>query len=291
METILRIEETVMVEGSPSVLEVDLAHYETDRSAGHVILSVCDVWDAVLMALTLSQQRLLAEKLLENVAKHEPKSEPVAAQAMPDPSAPASPAIMAYEDLPPGSELRPGDEWKNASGRWVEYNNEYISRTAAVKDGILSRRPHNITSLMRLNEDLNHELSVLRPQLGAAVSEGTKLRQELAAAEWLNAEAEKAGPIVDERIRDFERQLAVANARRREQFAELEELRRALAAERESSVVTTGLVATEQPEESELERRAWEMHSHILGLTAAESFYQAGQWMALRDQRRKAGAA
>lgn len=78
METILKIEETVIVEGKPSILEVDLPHYKPDRIAGHLLLSVHDCQDdSAFIGLTLAQQRLLAEKLLENVAKHEPATEPV----------------------------------------------------------------------------------------------------------------------------------------------------------------------------------------------------------------------
>ena len=46
----------------------------------------------------------------------------------------------------------------------------------------------------------------------------------------------------------------------------------------------------EQPEESELERRAWEVFSQIPDVTIDESFYKARAWMYYRQQQRKAGA-
>lgn len=72
---------------------------------------------------------------------------------------------MAYEDLPPGSELLPGDEWKNGQGRWVEYNlNEGVSFA-----GVCSRRPHNITQMrkdyMKVVDGSHAECEELRKQL------------------------------------------------------------------------------------------------------------------------------
>ena len=77
METILRIEETVMVDSKPSDLEVDIPSNHRDRSAGYALITVCHDGSSTIIALTLAQQRLLAERLLQNVEKHEP---PVAPQ-------------------------------------------------------------------------------------------------------------------------------------------------------------------------------------------------------------------
>lgn len=124
----------------------------------------------------------------------------------------------------------------------------------------------------------------------AARAECERLRDELAALEALNAEAAKAGPIVDERIKELEGKLVVLLIRRQEQAAEIEQLRRDLAAEREAG----GGPAVEQPEESELERRAWELFASAMsadaGITPPNSFWFAESWMAHRDDLRKAGA-
>ena len=136
---------------------------------------------------------------------------------------------------------------------------------------------------------MSSEMANVLRQLQDAHSECARLRQQLAAAEALTAEAAKAGPIVDARIRELEGKLAVSLARRHEQAAEIEQLRRDLAASREAG----GVLADEQPEESELEQRAWELFRTAMSgdadITPPNAFLFAESWMAYRDDRRKAG--
>ena len=141
-----------------------------------------------------------------------------------------------------------------------------------------------IERLTRQLDECRSEISFLQNELG-------KARQHFAAADALNAEAAKAGPIVDARIKELEAKLAVSNTRRHEQAAEIEQLLRDLAAERTAPATAP----TEQREETELERRAWELFVAAMAandgyLRPEKSFVGATQWMAHRDERRKAGA-
>ena len=131
-----------------------------------------------------------------------------------------------------------------------------------------------------------------------------ELEGKLAAAEALNAEAAKAGPIVDARIKELELQLVASRqngvnlrdalsyhvSRNGQQAAEIEQLRHDLAASREAG----GVPPVEQPEETELERRAWALFVASVAaawelLAPAEAFHKASDWMDYRDERRKAG--
>lgn len=109
--------------------------------------------------------------------------------------------------------------------------------------------------------------NMMMQKLDDARRECERLREQLAAAEALNAEAANAGPIVDERIKELEAQLAVANARMCEQLPE-----------------------------TELEQRAWELFVAAMAtedsdITPEQSFLTSRMWMAYRDEHRKAGGA
>lgn len=75
------------------------------------------------------------------------------------------------------------------------------------------------------------------------------------------------------------------NARR-----ECKRLRQELAAERAARAVVT----TEQPPETELERRAWELYASAMAaendISPPVSFSAAANWMAYRDEFRRDGA-
>lgn len=75
---------------------------------------------------------------------------------------------IAYRDLEPGELYQDGDEWQSDSGRWIRHVDVFAGTPH--NNDRRSRRPYNITQmmqeraeLMRLNEDLNHEVQTLRP--------------------------------------------------------------------------------------------------------------------------------
>lgn len=163
-------------------------------------------------------------------------------------------------------------------------------------------------------EEYGKEIGLLQTKLG-------KTLHELGAAEALNAEAAKAGPIVDDRIKELEaalvesRQACVSlsnalsghiaviselSAERDRYKREFEEshlqcrnlrnqMRQAQADAVAAYIEEHG--PDPQPAETELERRAWELFVRQPYVTADESFRHAIEWMAHRDDRRKAGAA
>lgn len=179
--------------------------------------------------------------------------------------APADTAIMAYEDLPPGAELRPGDEWKNPSGRWVKYNSWHVSGTVPVNDRICSRRPHNIT---QMREDFRKVTVSYREEIEKARIDHK--HDVSSVRKTLTAEAEQAGLIFDARLKELESQLAVESANLRAASSEktklsedyrhvmnefhdvrqqlsrsqreCEELRKQLAEENSDAVKTAGLL-------------------------------------------------
>lgn len=158
-------------------------------------------------------------------------------------------------------------------------------------------------------EECRREISYLQKELGSTW-------QPLAAAEALNAQA-AAGPIMDDRIKELEQQLADAQGAIKTYIAGLGEL----SAERDRykrefeeahlecrnlrnqmRQVQADAVAAyieehgpdPQPEETALERRAWELFTAAMAtedsdITPERSFSTAAQWMAHRDKRRKAG--
>jgi len=77
---------------------------------------------------------------------------------------------------------------------------------------------------------------------------------------------------------------------------ECERLRQELAEERQQRQYaddTLRVLWEKQPEESELERRAWELYVAAVAsgtdMSPELSFIEAGEWVYYREQRRKAG--
>ena len=190
----------------------------------------------------------------------------------------------------------------------------------AILDAAMGDRDAARAECKRLRQQLAAAEALVEgaAEAGAILDERIKeLEGKLAAAEALNAEATKAGLIVDERIEKLQSQLiesrqsgvnlgaalAVHVARSTQQAAEIERLRQlnedlnhelqelrpqAMAAFDRANHLD--LRDDVRPQESELERRAWELFvSSMSGnadITPGQSFRDASHWMAYRDQRR-----
>ena len=70
---------------------------------------------------------------------------------------------IAYRDLRPGEAMQPGDEWQTESGRWVSFHQSMLNQTSAAR----SRRPCNITELLRQRDQAGHEYRLAREALAS----------------------------------------------------------------------------------------------------------------------------
>lgn len=175
-------------------------------------------------------------------------------------------------------------------------------------DAVIEERDELRRECVRLQAENTTLLARVRAERAAA----EEAIEQLAAAEALNAEAAAAGPIVDQRIKELDAELASAQQAIKTYIAGLSVLsaerdryKRKLADMQDDAVAAyidhaDGMAACieerrlePQPSETELERRAWELFARAAGgggdLSATDSFWTAARWIACRDERRKAG--
>ena len=60
---------------------------------------------------------------------------------------------IAYEELRPGTEVQPGDQYRNTQGRWVEYSMD-TSGVPIVGPTTMARRPYKISTILEIGDAL-----------------------------------------------------------------------------------------------------------------------------------------
>ena len=99
---------------------------------------------------------------------------------------------IAYEELRPGTEVQPGDQYRNTQGRWVEYSMD-TSGVPIVGPTAMARRPRNIRQMLaefanqaevlaevRADEErLVNDLELLRSEYIKLQGERDELRAEI----------------------------------------------------------------------------------------------------------------
>jgi len=68
---------------------------------------------------------------------------------------------IAYRDLKPGEVIQAGDEWQVESGQWSQISPALVGQTT----GVRTRRPYNITELLRQRDQAGHKYRLAREAL------------------------------------------------------------------------------------------------------------------------------
>ena len=114
---------------------------------------------------------------------------------------------FAYEELRPGTEVQPGDQYRNTQGRWVEYSMD-TSGVPTVGPTTMARRPHNITALEKYRGDLIGDIEHVIGERDEACRERDLARAEVAR---LSTELWARKPL-EERVASLVDELAQARA-------------------------------------------------------------------------------
>ena len=117
---------------------------------------------------------------------------------------------IAYEELQPGTEVQPGDQYRNTQGRWVEYSLD-TSGVPIVGSSAMARRPYKISTILEIGDalaDAKRAATQLQGERDEARTERDLARSEVAR---LSTELWARKPLED-RVASLVEELGQARA-------------------------------------------------------------------------------